>query len=183
MSFQVEPLDIPDVLLIKPDTYADHRGYFREMWKMSAFPDPIPAHFPQVNCSRSSWGVLRGLHYQADPDQVAKLISVVNGAVFDVAVDLRSGSRTFGEWAGAILSAENGHALYVPEGFAHGFQALEDNTVACYLMSGEFSPGHDAGVRWDDPDIGVEWPIANPILSDKDRVLPLLKGIRERVSA
>jgi dTDP-4-dehydrorhamnose 3,5-epimerase len=127
-----------------------------------------------MNMSRSRAGVLRGLHFQRDPAAVAKLVGVASGRLFDVAVDLRPGSPTFGRWVGEELSAENGRLMFVPEGFAHGFVALEDETIATYLMTGEFSPEHDAGVRWDDPDIGVDWPVEDPILSPRDEALPFL---------
>jgi dTDP-4-dehydrorhamnose 3,5-epimerase len=178
MGFRFQPLDIPEVILIEPDTYGDDRGFFRESFRRSAFAGGgIDREFVQANMSRSRAGVLRGLHFQRDPAAVAKLVGVARGRLFDVAADVRPGSPSFGRWVGEELSAENGRLLYVPEGFAHGFVALEDDTIATYLMTGEFSPEHDGGVRWNDPDIGVDWPIADPILSPKDEELPFLNEI------
>jgi len=178
VGFVFKQLDIQEVVLIEPDTFRDGRGYFRETYKPSAFAEGgIGATFVQANASRSSRGVLRGLHFQAEPAAVAKLVGVAAGRIFDVAADVRPDSETFGRWVGEELSADDGRMVYVPEGFAHGFVALEDDTVVIYLMTGEYSLQHDAGVRWDDPDIGVEWPAAHPVLSEKDLKLPYLKDI------
>jgi len=178
VGFVFKQLDIPGVALIEPDTYRDGRGYFRETYKPSAFAEGgVAATFVQANSSRSSRGVLRGLHFQNEPAAVAKLVGVASGRIFDVAADVRPGSSTFGRWVGEELSADDGRMLYVPEGFAHGFVALEDDTVVTYLMTGEYSPEHDAGVRWDDPDIGVDWPVEDPVLSEKDLKLPHLRDI------
>jgi dTDP-4-dehydrorhamnose 3,5-epimerase len=175
MGFVCMPRVIPEVILVQPETYEDDRGFFREAFKRTAFAEAgIDRDFVQMNMSRSRAGVLRGLHFQRDPAAVAKLVGVASGRLFDVAVDLRPGSPTFGRWVGEELSAENGRLMFVPEGFAHGFVALEDETIATYLMTGEFSPEHDAGVRWDDPDIGVDWPVEDPILSPRDEALPFL---------
>jgi dTDP-4-dehydrorhamnose 3,5-epimerase len=178
MGFVCMPRVIPEVILVQPETYEDDRGFFRETFKRTAYAEAgIDRDFVQMNMSRSHAGVLRGLHFQKDPAAVAKLVGVASGRLFDVAVDLRPGSPTFGRWVGEELSAENGRLLFVPEGFAHGFVALEDETIATYLMTGEFSPEHDAGVRWDDPDIGVHWPVEDPILSPRDEALPSLNVI------
>jgi dTDP-4-dehydrorhamnose 3,5-epimerase len=178
VGFVFKQLDIPEVVLIEPDTYRDGRGWFRETHKPSGFVEAgLDRAFVQSNASRSSAGVLRGLHFQTEPAAVAKLVGVAAGRVFDVAVDVRPGSATFGRWVGEELTADDGRMLFVPEGFAHGFVALDDDTVVTYLMTGEYSPEHDAGVRWDDPDIGVEWPVKDPLLSDKDRNLPYLRDI------
>ncbi len=178
MGFKFTRLSIPEVVLIESDTYEDERGFFRETYKASAFADAgIDRAFVQTNVSRSGAGVLRGLHYQQHPAAVAKLVSVARGRVFDVAVDLRAGSPTFGRWTGADLSARDGRMLYVPEGFAHGFCALADDTLVTYLMTGEYSPVHDAGVRYDDPDLAIDWPVSDPTLSARDRSLPLLCDI------
>jgi dTDP-4-dehydrorhamnose 3,5-epimerase len=178
MGFTFTPLDLQEVLLVEPDTYRDDRGFFRETFKASAFASGgIGQAFVQANVSRSSAGVLRGLHFQRSPAGVAKLVSVAQGRIFDVAADVREDSATLGRWVGAELSAADGRSLFVPEGFAHGFLALEDDTVVTYLMTGEFSPEHDTGVRWDDPDLGIDWPVAAPILSEKDRALPMLRQI------
>ena len=178
MGFTFTPLDLQGVLLVEPDTYRDDRGFFRETFKASAFRSGgVGDAFMQSNVSRSSAGVLRGLHFQSPPADVAKLVSVVQGRIFDVVADVRRDSPTLGGWVGAELSAVDGRSLFVPEGFAHGFVALEDDTVVTYLMTGEFSPQHDTGVRWDDPDLGIDWPVAAPILSEKDRALPTLRQI------
>ena len=178
MGFTFTPLDLQEVLLVEPDTYPDDRGFFRETFKASAFArGGVCDAFVQSNVSRSSAGVLRGLHFQRPPAEVAKLVSVAQGRIFDVAADVRKDSPTLGRWVGAELSAADGRSLFVPRGFAHGFVALEDDTVVTYLMTGEFSPEHDAGVRWDDPDLGIDWPVQAPILSEKDRTLPTLRQI------
>ena len=178
MGFRFKELAIPDVLLIEPDTYGDERGFFRETYKRSAFAEGgLDRDFAQGNFSRSRRGVIRGLHFQRDPAAVGKLVGVVSGRIFDVAADIRPGSETYGRWVGEELSAEDGRMLFVPEGFAHGFAALEDDTLVTYLMTGEYSPEHDGGVRWNDPEIGVEWPVDDPILSAKDQELPFLKDI------
>jgi dTDP-4-dehydrorhamnose 3,5-epimerase len=179
VTFRFKNLGIPEVILIEPDTYPDDRGFFRETFRRSGFAEGgIDRDFVQANFSRSRKNVLRGLHYQREPAAVGKLVTVAQGGVFDVAADVRPGSPSFGRWVGEELSAENGRMLFVPEGFAHGFCALEDDTLVTYLMTGEFSPEHDTGVRWNDPEIGVEWPIDEPILSSKDQALPSLNEIR-----
>ena len=183
MGFGFTPLEITEVVLIEPDTYADDRGFFRETFKGSVFAGGgIEREFVQSNLSRSRRQVLRGLHYQREPAGVAKLVAVARGRIFDVAADVRLGSPTFGRWAGAELSDEDGRMLYVPEEFAHGFCALADDTVVSYLMTGEFSPDHDTGIRWNDPTLAIEWPVDEPILSEKDRALPLLDQLRAESS-
>jgi dTDP-4-dehydrorhamnose 3,5-epimerase len=178
VAFTFKELEIPDVVMIEPDTYGDDRGFFRETFKRSAFSEGgLGRDFVQANFSRSRRGVLRGLHYQRAPAAVGKLVSVTQGRVFDVAADIRPGSPTYRQWVGEELSGDDGRMLFIPEGFAHGFCALEDDTLVTYLMTGEFSPAHDAGVRWNDPDIGVDWPIPKPALSQKDRTLPFLNEI------
>jgi dTDP-4-dehydrorhamnose 3,5-epimerase len=175
VGFVFKPLQLPEIVLVEPDTYRDPRGHFRETYKLSAFADVgIDRPFVQANSSRSARGVLRGLHFQTEPAAVAKLVGVAAGRIFDVAVDVRPDSSAFGRWVGEELSAEDGRMLLVPEGFAHGFVALQDDTVVTYLMTGEFSPQHDAGVRWNDPDIAVDWPVSDPLLSEKDQNLPTL---------
>jgi len=183
VGFRFTTLDLPEVVLVEPDTYPDARGFFRETYRRSAFAgDPARVDAVQVNCSRSSRGVLRGMHFQREPAGVGKLVSVLAGRVYDVAADVRPGSPTFGRWVSAELSAEDGRMLSVPRGFAHGFCALADDTVVMYVMTGEFSPEHDTGVRWDDPELAIDWPVTDPVLSDKDRGLPFLKEIEAGVS-
>src|SRR2546429_890150 len=160
MAFTFKELEIPGVVLIEPDTYPDDRGFFRETFKRSAFTEGgIDRDFVQANFSTSRRGVIRGLHFQTPPAEVAKLVAVISGRIFDVAADIRPASPTFGRWVGEELDAQSGRMLLVPEGFAHGFCALEDQTLVTYLMSGEFSPDHDRGLRWNDPDLSVDWPL------------------------
>ncbi len=184
MGFRFKSLEIPGVILIEPDTYRDSRGFFREAYRREAFGEGgIGREFVQANWSRSRRGVVRGLHYQRDPAAVGKLVWAVTGRVFDVAVDVRPDSPTFGRWVGAELTGDDGESLFIPEGFAHGFCALEDDTTIGYFMTGEYSPHHDAGIRWNDPDIGVDWPVQDPVLSDRDRALPFLSDISEIAAA
>ena len=184
MGFRLTPTDIPDVILIEVDTYPDDRGFFRETYKESGYAQSgFPWTFVQANFSKSRKGVIRGLHFQYQPAGIGKLISVTRGRIMDVAADIRPGSPTYKKWVSAELSGENGSMLYVPPGFAHGFCALEDECFVNYMMTGEFSPAHDAGVRWNDSEIGVEWPITDPILSQKDSNLPFLNEIEGRLRA
>jgi dTDP-4-dehydrorhamnose 3,5-epimerase len=178
MSFEFEPLAIPDVIRITPALHGDHRGFFTETYRASAFEEAgIREAFLQDNHARSTHGVLRGLHYQAPPRGQAKLVRVVQGEVFDVAVDLREGSPTFGQWAGGVLSGEDGAILYIPEGFAHGYLCLSEQADLVYKVSSEFDAALDGGVAWDDPVIGIPWPMENPILSERDLALPSLDSM------
>jgi dTDP-4-dehydrorhamnose 3,5-epimerase len=176
VSFTFLPLDIPDVILIEPQVFADERGFFTETYKFSEFSaHGIQDRFLQDNYSRSSRGVLRGLHYQRPPKAQSKLVRVVQGEVFDVAVDIRMGSPTFGKWVGMILSSENQKMLYLPRGFAHGFCVLSETADLTYKVDREYSPEHEAGIAWDDPEIAICWPMTHPILSRRDRTYPGLK--------
>jgi len=179
-ELETEPLSIDAVRLIRPRRHADERGYFVELWNREVFAAAgIDTDFVQDNASLSrSAGTVRGLHFQRLPKAQAKLVRVVAGAVFDVAVDLRRGSPTFGRHVSAILTAEGGEQLFVPVGFAHGFCTLEPDTEVAYKVSSSYAPGHDAGVLWNDPDIGIEWPLNGrpPILSQKDTSLPRLRS-------
>ena len=170
---------IPDVKLIKPRRFDDDRGFFSQTYHQRQYHDAgIPSRFVQDNWSHSSKGVLRGLHYQLKNPQ-AKLVSVIRGEVFDVAVDIRKDSPTFGKWVGEILSAENGCQLYVPEGFAHGFLVLSDEVDFQYKCSDFYTPGDEYGVRWDDPDIAIRWPeCGEPVLAQKDLAAPFLKDVQ-----
>lgn len=164
------PLAIADVLLIEPKVFGDARGYFYESFNQAAFDAAVgrKVAFVQDNHSRSARHVLRGLHYQIQRTQ-GKLVRVVEGKVFDVAVDLRQSSPTFGKWVGAILSEENRHQLWVPEGFAHGFVVLSDYASFLYKTTDYYAPEHERTIQWDDPSIGIEWPFEGaPILSAKD---------------
>ena len=164
--------------LLRPRLFADERGHFFEAFQQRAFEQQ--AHrsivFVQDNQSRSRMNVLRGLHYQLEPMAQGKLVRVVKGAVFDVAVDIRRSSPTFGEWFGVELSEENFKQLWIPPGFAHGFLALTDPADLLYKVTEYYAPDHDRSIRWDDPDIGIEWPLEDdPILSEKDADAPYLR--------
>ncbi|MHB8603781.1 MAG: dTDP-4-dehydrorhamnose 3,5-epimerase [Thermoplasmatota archaeon] len=176
MPFTFRRLDaIPDVVLVEPRLFADERGAFMETYKQSEFAKSgIPDALHQDNCSISKRGVLRGLHYQLPPAAQGKLVRCLKGEVYDVAVDIRVGSPTFGRWADARLSAENRHMLWVPVGFAHGFQSLTDGAEVMYKTTHEYSPPHERCIRWDDPALAIPWPIAKPILHQKDAQAPLL---------
>lgn len=167
----VRQLAIPDVLLIEPRVFGDSRGFFLESFNQAQFDQAAghPVTFVQDNHSKSAKGVLRGLHYQIQQAQ-GKLVRVVSGSVFDVAVDLRRSSSTFGQWVGAHLTADNKHQLWVPEGFAHGFLVLENNTEFLYKTTDYYAPDHERSIRWDDPDLRINWPDIKmaPILSSKD---------------
>ena len=166
------PTTLPEVILIEPVFFGDSRGFFMESYKKSLFFDNgIKVNFVQDNHSKSAKGVLRGLHYQIDPMPQGKLVRCVAGKIFDVAVDIRSHSPTFGKWIGEELSAENKKMLWIPEGFAHGFLSLEDNTEILYKTTNEYSPSHDRAIRFDDPKIGIVWPKLEMdyLLSEKDK--------------
>lgn len=171
---RVTPLDHPEVLLVEPDVFPDSRGFFMETWHAVKFAQHgLPAVFLQDNQSRSQRGVLRGLHYQLDHPQ-GKLTRVVSGEVFDVAVDIRKGSPLFGKWVGVVLSAENQRQLYIPPGFAHGFCTLSEQADFLYKCTDLYVPGDEYGIALDDPDIAIEWPQLDYLLSDKDRGNPKL---------
>ena len=174
-----EPTEIPDVLLVTPDVFRDPRGFFVETYNRARYADVgIDRDFVQDNYSHSCHGTLRGLHYQL-PHAQAKLIGVVWGCIFDVAVDIRRHSPTFGKWVGRELSEKNRCQLYVPEGFAHGFAVLSEHADVIYKCTDFYHPEHDRGLLWSDPAIGIDWPLEGGILSEKDRKLPLLVDISE----
>ena len=167
------------VVIIEPNVHGDERGFFQESWKASSYGSHgLPTEFRQANVSRSARGVLRGLHYQFRQPQ-GKLVSVMEGRIFDVAVDIRQGSASFGQWAGVELSADNHRQLYVPEGFAHGFVVLSETALFHYHCTNEYAPEYDAAIAWNDPDIAVKWPIQPEAVSEKDRVAPLLRDVPE----
>lgn len=172
----ITPTSLPEVLLIKPRVFGDPRGFFLESWNRRTFAEQgLDIDFVQDNHSRSARGVLRGLHYQLHQPQ-GKLVRVTSGAVFDVAVDLRRSSPHFGKWTGHELSADNHHMLWIPPGFAHGFLVLSESADFMYKTTAYYAPEWDRGIRWDDPDIGVAWPLdAAPQLSAKDAVQPALR--------
>ena len=172
------PTELPEVVRIVPTVHEDARGYFMETWQARRFHDAgIDLDFVQDNFSQSSKGTLRGLHFQIEQAQ-GKLVRVVSGEVFDVAVDMRRSSPNFGKWVGEILSADNKHQLWVPPGFAHGFLVLSDTAMFEYKCTDYYAPEFERSVRWDDPEIGINWPLEKgeqPVLSPKDREAPFLR--------
>ena len=181
MPFEFKRLEIKDVILVEPKIFGDNRGYFLESYKKSDFvKNRIDVDFVQDNHSMSTKGVLRGLHYQTEPKAQAKLVRCTNGEIFDVAVDIRKNSPTFGHWVGEILSAENKKMLFIPDGFAHGFVVLSDKAELLYKTTNEYSPQNDRGIKWNDPQININWGINFiPTISEKDEKQPLLKDIKE----
>ncbi len=175
MLFTFRPFEIPAVVLIEYQSVVDERGFFAESYRLQEFQAHRIPPFVQDNHSQSGRGVLRGLHYQLEPAVVGKLIHCVRGQIFDVAVDIRKGSPTFSKWVSIELSPEHRRMLYVPPGFAHGFCVLSDLADVVYKMTGYYSPDDDRSLLWSDPDIGVRWPIRDPILSVKDATAPRLR--------
>ncbi|MHA6333001.1 dTDP-4-dehydrorhamnose 3,5-epimerase [Qipengyuania sp. CAU 1752] len=168
---KVLPCDIEGPMIVDPDVHGDERGFFLESWNADRFADAgLDIDFVQDNHSRSQKGVLRGLHFQ-NPGPQGKLVRVVNGAIFDVAVDLRRSSPTFGKWTGIELSARNKRMFWVPRGFAHGFLSLEDDTDLLYKCDAPYAPAAEFSLVWDDPTVAIDWPLGEetPILSAKDR--------------
>ncbi len=186
MLFEFVRTEITDVILIKPKIFLDDRGFFLESYKRSDYKKAgIDVEFIQDNHSQSIKGVLRGLHFQKKPYEQGKLVRCIKGAIFDVAVDVRKGSATFGRWVAYELTEENNFMIWIPQGFAHAFLTLSERAEVMYKVSNsEYAPEYDAGVRWDDPDIAIQWPlkkygIVQPILSPKDASLPYLKKISD----
>ncbi len=179
MPFRFKRLEIPGMIMIQPFRRGDHRGYFEETYRRSEFvTGGVGVDFVQDNFARSVQGVLRGLHFQRPPQPQGKLVRVCKGQVFDVGVDLRVDSPTFGRWVGVTLEGDSGWMLYLPPGLAHGYQVLSPEADLAYKVTAEYASGLDAGIRWDDPDIGVQWPLGDPVLSEKDGALPLLREIQ-----
>ena len=176
---KITPTALPEVLLLEPQVHGDDRGFFLESWNRRAFNAAVgqDVEFVQDNHSRSSRGVLRGMHCQLPPHTQGKLVRVVQGAVFDVAVDVRRGSPRYGQWAGVELSADNRRQLWIPPGFAHGFLTLSDSADFLYKTTAYYAPGAEFAVRWDDPAIDIRWPDLGipPRLSEKDAAAPLLR--------
>jgi dTDP-4-dehydrorhamnose 3,5-epimerase len=169
--------DLPGVCILEPAVFGDARGFFYESYNAATFAElGIEAQFVQANVSRSAQGVLHGLHYQW-PHPQGKLVSVLEGEVYDVAVDIRRGSPTFGRWSAAMLSADNKRHFWIPEGFAHGFCVVSESAVFTYQCTTLYDARADAGIRWNDGDIGIDWPVGTPLLSDKDTRTPFLAGI------
>lgn len=168
---------IEGLLIIKPDVFKDERGYFFESYNKERFEkEGLLMDFVQDNESKSSKGVLRGLHFQKPPYAQGKLVRVVKGSVMDVAVDLRKDSATYGKWESVVLTEENKLQFWIPEGFAHGFLTLEDNTIFNYKCTNVYNKESEGSILWNDPDINIEWNIENPILSEKDKLSPLFKN-------
>lgn len=171
---EVSPTSLPEVLLIKPRIFGDERGFFFESWKQDRYREHgLPSEFVQDNISRSAKGTVRGLHFQ-EPKAQGKLVTVLHGRVFDVAVDVRKGSPCFGQWTGVELSGDNHHQLWVPAGFAHGFCVISESADFFYKCTELYSPETERAIRYDDPAIGIDWPVETPILSEKDAAAPLL---------
>lgn len=173
MPFRFKRVEIPDVVLVEPTVFNDDRGFFMETFTQREFGAAGIRFVPvQENHSKSKKDVLRGLHYQTDPFAQSKLVRVVSGRIFDVAVDMRKSSATFCRWVGVELSEQNRQMLLVPRGFAHGFVSLGDDTEVVYLVDNDYSKPNEQGVLWNDPRIGVQWPVQNPRLSEKDEKWP-----------
>jgi dTDP-4-dehydrorhamnose 3,5-epimerase len=176
MPFTFHRLEIPEVVRIEPRVFEDERGFFLETYRLPDFAaSGIRAQFVQENHSHSVRGVLRGLHYQNPPFAQGKLVRVVEGEVFDVAVDIRRDSPTYGRWVAATLSARNRTMLYIPDGFAHGFLVLSDSADVIYKTTALYSPECEAGIVWNDRDLNIDWPLDEPVLAERDRQFPALK--------
>ena len=171
--------ELPEVMIVEPDVYRDPRGYLLETYQSQRYPElGIRASFVQDNLSCSSRGILRGLHYQLGRPQ-GKLVTVMQGCIFDVAVDIRVGSSTFGRWVGVELSSDDHRQIYVPEGFAHGFCVLSETAVVLYKCTDYYAPPEERGILWNCPTLGIPWPVREPVLSAKDAALPTLKAASE----
>ena len=178
MPFTFKKLNIPDVILVEPHSFTDDRGFFFESFKESDFfSNGIDKKFVQDNFSHSVNGVIRGLHFQKAPKAQAKLVTVLKGKIFDVAVDIRKNSPTYGKWVSEILSGDTHNLLYVPEGFAHGFCVISDEADVLYKVSNEYSQEHERSIIWNDPKLDIQWPIKKPIISNKDNKLSLLENL------
>ena len=174
---KVTTCDLPGLLIIEPDVFGDSRGFFMESWSRQRYREAgIDLDLVQDNFSLSRRGTLRGLHFQ-NPFAQGKLVSVLQGEVFDVGVDIRRASPTFGRWFGMTLSAENKRQFFLPPGFAHGFLVLSEMALFHYKCTDYYSPKDEQGFRWDDPDVGIKWPVANPVLSKRDAAAPRLHAI------
>ena len=177
MALKITQTALPDVRIITPDVFRDSRGFFLETYQLHKYGLlGITRPFVQDNHSRSSRGILRGMHYQLNFPQ-AKLVSVLRGEIFDVAVDIRRGSPWFGRWVGEVLSDKNNYQIFIPEGFAHGFCVLSDTVDLIYKCTDCYHPEDDRGIHWADETIGITWPLRTPLTSDKDSLLPLLENI------
>ena len=178
MPFKFSRLEIPDVILVELLPFRDTRGVFMELYKYSDFAQAgIKEYFLQDNYSRSAKNVLRGLHYQKHPRAQGKLVRCLKGSIFDVTVDMRNGSPTYSRWVGVELSENNNLMLYIPPAFAHGFVVLSDFAEALYKCTEEYYSEYERGIIWNDPAISIKWPVHNPILSEKDKGLPMLRNV------
>jgi len=176
---EIIPTEIPDVCIIKPLVFSDDRGYFFESYNRDKFlASALDLNFIQDNESRSMKGVLRGLHFQNNPSAQGKLVRVMRGAVLDVAVDIRKSSPTYGKWVSIVLTGDNKYMYWIPAGFAHGFLTLEDDTVFFYKCTNVYDKASEGSIRWNDPDLNINWGIDNPILSEKDKISPLFKDLK-----
>jgi dTDP-4-dehydrorhamnose 3,5-epimerase len=175
---KITPTSLSDVLIIEPKVFNDPRGFFMETYHQRRYADcGIDVVFVQDNMSFSVKETLRGLHYQ-HPHAQAKLVQVIQGEIFDVALDIRRGSPTFGQWTGVYLSGENGRQLLIPEGFAHGFFVLSETAYVFYKCTNFYAPDAEGGILWSDPDLGIDWPVEDPLISSKDSQFPFLRNIR-----
>lgn len=182
MPFVFTEQNIPGVVLVEPKIFRDERGQFFESFSRAGFASAgLPTTFVQENQSRSSNGVLRGLHFQRPPKAQAKLVRVVVGEIYDVAVDIRPDSPTRGQWCSAILSAQNCRQLFIPAGFAHGFCVLSEAAEVIYMVTDDYSPEHEDGLLWDDPDLAISWPLQNPIVAKRDRQWPRFSAMEAGV--
>jgi dTDP-4-dehydrorhamnose 3,5-epimerase len=173
------PSELDGVVLLEPEVHGDERGFMVETYRRDAWAEAgVEVEFVQQNHSRSVRGTLRGLHFQTEPGQ-AKLVRCPRGKIFDVAVDLRRGSPTYGQWEGHVLDDEAHRQLFVPAGFGHGFAVLSEIADVAYLLSSLYDPATEAGIAWDDPDIGVEWPVDDPLLSERDKSAPRLSEVAD----
>jgi len=181
MPFEFKKMQIPDVILIKPKVFEDERGFFMETYKKEDFEKAgIKGNFIQDNHSKSKYGVLRGLHFQKEPYAQAKIVRCIRGIIYDVAVDIRENSPYFGKYVGVILSEFNKYQLYIPKGFAHGFVVLSDEAEVTYKVDNVYAPDYESGLIWDDPSINIEWPIDEPVISEKDKKWLTLKELEKR---
>jgi len=181
MSFKFNRTELDDVIVVEPKIFGDNRGFFLETYKASEFADNgININFYQDNHSRSTKGVIRGLHFQHFPKPQAKLVRCLHGKIFDVAVDIRPDSKNFGKWFGIELSEENKKMLFIPEGFAHGFSVLSEEAEVLYKASNEYAPELDAGLLWNDKELNINWHVENPIISEKDKILPTFSQYKQK---
>ena len=182
MPFEFKKLEIQDVILIKTKIFEDERGFFMETYKKEEFEKVgITGEFVQDNHSNSEYGVLRGLHFQKEPYAQAKIVRCIRGEIYDVAVDLRKNSPTFGKYVGVNLSEDNRYQLYIPRGFAHGFLVLSESAEVVYKVDNVYASDYETGLIWNDPDVNIPWPSDNPILSPKDQKLPTLRELIENI--